>query len=162
MTAKYAFINSEEGNYSIRNMCRWAIVSRSGYYEWRDRPVSATQRWRDELGDIIEVLFADSDGTYGYRRIHADLQRAGRPCDPQTVRVLMAERGLVACQPRPRGPRTTIPAASGALPDLVNRDFTADEPGLKLVGDITYIPTWQGWVYLATVLDWSVPEKMET
>ena len=153
MTAKYAFINSEEGNYSIRNMCRWAIVSRSGYYEWRDRPVSATQRWRDELGDIIEVLFADSDGTYGYRRIHADLQRAGRPCDPQTVRVLMAERGLVACQPRPRGPRTTIPAASGALPDLVNRDFTADEPGLKLVGDITYIPTWQGWVYLATVLD---------
>ena len=153
MTAKYAFINSEEGNYSIRNMCRWAIVSRSGYYEWRDRPVSATQRWRDELGDIIEVLFADSDGTYGYRRIHADLQRAGRPCDPQTVRVLMAERGLVAGQPRPRGPRPPIPAASGALPDLVNRDFTADEPGLKLVGDITYIPTWQGWVYLATVLD---------
>ena len=96
---------------------------------------------------------ADTDGTYGYRRIHADLQRAGRPCDPQTVRVLMAECGLVACQPRPRGPRTTIPAASGALPDLVNRDFTADEPGLKLVGDITYIPTWQGWVYLATVLD---------
>lgn len=64
MTAKYAFINSEEGNYSIRNMCRWAEVSRAGYYEWLGRPVSATQRWRDELADIIEVLFADSDGTY--------------------------------------------------------------------------------------------------
>ena len=65
----------------------------------------------------------------------------------------MAERGLVACQPRRSGPRTTIPADAKDLPDLVNRDFTADEPGLKLVGDITYIPTWQGWVYLATVLD---------
>ena len=153
MRAKYAFINSEEGNYSIRNMCRWAKVSRAGYYEWCDRPVSATRRWRDELGDIIEVLFADSDGTYGYRRIHADLQRSARPCDPQTVRALMAERGLVACQPRPKGPRTTIPADASGLPDLLQRDFTAAEPGLKLVGDITYIPTWQGWVYLATVLD---------
>lgn len=153
MNAKYAFINGEEGNYSIRNMCRWARVARAGYYEWRDRPVSVTQRWRDELGDIIEVLFADSDATYGYRRIHAALVRAGRPCDPQTVRAIMAERGLVACQPRRSGPRTTIPADAKDLPDLVNRDFTADEPGLKLVGDITYIPTWQGWVYLATVLD---------
>ena len=94
MTAKYAFINSEEGNYSIRSMCRWARVSRAGYYEWLNRPVSVTQRWRDELGDIIEVLFADSDATYGYRRIHAALVRAGRPCDPQTVRAIMAERGL--------------------------------------------------------------------
>mgnify|MGYP003376484871 FL=1 len=153
MTAKYAFINSEEGNYSIRSMCRWARVSRAGYYEWLNRPVSVTQRWRDELGDIIEVLFADSDATYGYRRIHAALVRACRPCDPQTVRAIMAERGLVACQPRRSGPRTTIPADAKDLPDLVNRDFTADEPGLKLVGDITYIPTWQGWVYLATVLD---------
>lgn len=144
MTAKYAFINSEEGNYSIRSMCRWARVSRAGYYEWLNRPVSVTQRWRDELGDIIEVLFADSDATYGYRRIHAALVRAGRPCDPQTVRAIMAERGLVACQPRRSGPRTTIPADAKDLPDLVNRDFTADEPGLKLVGDITYIPTWQG------------------
>ena len=91
MTAKYAFINSEEGNYSIRSMCRWARVSRAGYYEWLNRPVSVTQRWRDELGDIIEVLFADSDATYGYRRIHAALVRACRPCDPQTVRAIMAD-----------------------------------------------------------------------
>ncbi|QNP56005.1 IS3 family transposase [Tessaracoccus defluvii] len=110
MSAKYAFINSEEGNYSVRNMCRWARVSRAGYYEWRERPVSATRRWRDELGDIIEVLFVESDATYGYRRIHADLVRAGRPCDPQRVRAIMAERGLVACQPRRRGqgPRSRL------------------------------------------------------
>ena len=153
MSAKYAFIRSEEGNYPVRTMCTWARVSRAGYYGWKDREPSATARWRAELGDVIEYLFADSDGTYGYRRIHAALARAGRHCDPQTVRAVMAERDLVACQPRRRGPITTIASDAGDLPDLLGRDFTADAPGCKLVGDITYIPTWQGWVYLATVLD---------
>lgn len=154
MSVKYGFINREEGNFSIRSMCRWAGVSRSGYYEWRDRPASATQVWREELGMIIEFLFTDSDATYGYRRIHAQLLRVGRICDPQTVRAIMAELGLVACQPRSKGPRTTVPAADAdQVADLVGRDFTASRPGVKLVGDITYIPTWEGWVYLATVLD---------
>lgn len=153
MTAKYAFIAGEEGNYSVRNMCTWAQVSRSGYYAWVDRAPSATAAWRAELGELIEDLFSDSDATYGYRRIHAALARAGRHCDPQTVRSIMAERGLVACQPRRRGPRTTIPGEPGTTPDLLDRDFTAAEPAVKLVGDITYIDTWVGWVYLATVLD---------
>lgn len=153
MSAKFAFIHSEEGNYSVRNMCAWAGVSRSGYYQWRDRPPSATARWRAELGALIDELFADSDQTYGYRRIHAALARSGRYCDAQTVRSIMAERGLVAARPRRKGPKTTIAADAGDLPDLLKRDFTAHEPGLKLVGDITYVDTWQGWVYLATVLD---------
>ena len=153
MSVKYAFISGEEGNYSVRNMCTWSGVSRSGYYDWKSRVPSLTARWRDELGELIAYLFADSDATYGYRRIHAALARAGRHCDPQTVRSIMTERDLVACQPRAKGPRTTISSDAGDLPDLVNRDFTAAEPGSKLVGDITYIRTWQGWVYLATVLD---------
>jgi transposase InsO family protein len=153
VNAKYAFINSEEGNYPVRSMCRWARVSRSGYHEWRDRPPSLTEIWRTELGDIIEAVFADSDGTYGHRRVHAVLAQAGRLWDPQTGRSIMRERGLRACQPRPNGPRTTVPAATDGLADLLRRDFTATEPGVKLVGDITYIRTWEGWVYLATVLD---------
>jgi len=153
VSAKYAFIRGEEGNYSVRNMCRWAKVSTSGYHDWKGRGPSATARWRGELGELIAYLFADSDGTYGYRRIHAALARAGRHADPHTVRSIMAERGLVACQPRAKGPRTTISSDAGAIPDLVRRDFTATEPGCKLVGDITYIRTWAGWVYLATVLD---------
>ena len=96
MSEKYAFIRGEEGNWSVRNMCTWARVSRSGYYEWRDRPVSASSARRAELAAVIEHVFADSDGTYGYRRIHAALARMGRHCDPQTVRAIMAERGLVA------------------------------------------------------------------
>ena len=125
MNVKYAFINSEEGNYPVRSMCRWARVSRSGYHEWRDRPPSLTEIWRTELGDIIEAVFADSDGTYGHRRVHAVLAQAGRLCDPQTVRSIMRERGLLACQPRPKGPRTTVPAATDGLADLLRRG-TAD------------------------------------
>ena len=153
MSAKYAFIFGEEGNYSVRNMCRWAKVSTSGYFHWKTRAPSWTALWRAELGELIAYLFADSDGTYGYRRIHAALARADRHADPHTVRSIMAERGLVACQPRTKGPRTTISSDAGAIPDLLRRDFTATEPGCKLVGDITYIRTWAGWVYLATVLD---------
>jgi putative transposase len=153
VSAKYAFIRSEEGNYPVRSMCRWARVSRSGYYEWRDRPPSATARWRAELAAIVGFVHADSDETYGYRRVRASLARLGRPCDPQTVRSLMRERGLRGCRPRRKGPRTTIASDAAGLPDLVKRDFTAAEPGRKLVGDITYLDTWQGWVYLATVLD---------
>jgi putative transposase len=153
VSVKYAFIAGEEGNYPVRKMVGWAKVSRSGYYEWKTRAPSATARWRAEVGEIVEYLFTDSDGTYGYRRVHAALARAGRHVDPQTVRSIMAERGLVACQPRRSGPRTTICSDAGDTPDLLRRDFTATEPGRKLVGDITYIPTWQGWLYLATVLD---------
>jgi putative transposase len=153
VSAKYAFIHGEEGNYSVRNMCRWSGVSTSGYHDWKTRAPSATARWRAELGELVVYLFDDSDGTYGYRRIRAALARAGRHADPQTIRSILAERGLVACQPRKKGPVTTISSDAGDLPDLLGRDFTATEPGCKLVGDITYIRTWQGWVYLATVLD---------
>lgn len=153
MSAKYAFIRSEEGNFSVRKMCVWAGVSRSGYYEWRDRPASSSAQRRAELAAVIEHVFTESDGTYGYRRVHAELARMGRPCDPETVRSIMRELGLVAATPR-RKVRTTVPASDAAdLPDLVRRDFTAAEPGRKLVGDITYLSTWAGWVFLATVLD---------
>ncbi|RKT73321.1 transposase InsO family protein [Saccharothrix variisporea] len=153
MTAKYAFIASEEGNHSVASMCRWSKVSRSGYYAWRDREPSATARRREALEAGIRSCFEYSDGTYGYRRVHAELARRGTVADPGTVRTIMRGLGLVACQPRPWRPVTTVAGDTAALPDLVRRDFTADAPAAKLVGDITYIRTWEGWLYLATVLD---------
>jgi transposase InsO family protein len=71
----------------------------------------------------------------------------------ELVRALMRELGLVACQPQPWRPATTRQGQAGPIPDLVDRDFTAEIPGQKMVGDITYIPTWEGWLFLATVID---------
>lgn len=143
-TAKYA--------YSVEFMCWMLDVSKSGYYEWRGRPDSATTQRREELKTLIRQIFDASDSTYGYRRVHAQLQRTGVGVGLELVRHLMRHLQLVPCQPRPRRTALTMPDTA-AVPDLVGRDFTAPAPGHKLVGDITYIPTGEGWLYLATVLD---------
>jgi putative transposase len=153
VSAKFAFIDAEKALYSIVKMCAWIGVSTSGYYEWRDRPPSATVQRRGHLATLIEWIFTDSDQTYGHRRIRAALARQGERVTPELVRSIMRERGLNPCQPRPFRPTTTLAGDAGSIPDLVARDFTADAPGTKLVGDITYLPTWQGWLYLATVID---------
>ena len=86
--------------------------------------------------------------------MHADLVAWGVPCGLELVRRLMRDLGLEPCQPRPwRHCLTEQDGDAGPIPDLVGRDFTADTPGSKMVGDVTYIPTWEGWVYLATVID---------
>jgi putative transposase len=144
VSEKFAFIDAEKAQYPIVKMCTWLDVSTSGYYEWRDRPASASAQRRGRLARLIQAIFDESDRTYGYRRIHAALARQGEDC----------ELGLVPCQPRPWRPTTTQPGDGGeSIPDLVARDFTAAAPGTKLVGDITYLPTWQGFAYVATVID---------
>lgn len=153
MSAKYAFINSEEGNYPVVKMCQWAQVSRSGYHSWKHRTPSQRAKRRAELTSLVRFSFTESDETYGYRRVHADLVAWGYEVDDETVRSIMRAEGLVACLPRPWRPTTTVAGDAADLPDLVKRDFTAPEPATKLVGDITYIRTWEGWLYLATVLD---------
>lgn len=157
MSDVYEFIDAEYATSgaapAITLMCRWLEVSKSGYYEWRSRPESATAKRREELKLLVRKAFEDSDGTYGYRRVWWQLARWGVRAGLELVRALMRELGLVACQPRPWRPSTTQQGAAGPIPDLVNRDFSADAPGRKMVGDITYIPTWEGWVYLATVID---------
>ncbi|MGH3824718.1 MAG: IS3 family transposase [Pseudonocardiaceae bacterium] len=153
VTAKFGFIDAQKADFPIVKMCEWAEVSTSGYYEWRNRPVSATAIRRAHLKRLITAIFKHSDQTYGYRRVHAQLVRQGEQVGPELVRELMRDLDLVACQPRPWRPTTTVPGDHGPIPDLVNRDFTATAPGQKMVGDITYIHTWQGWLYLATVID---------
>ena len=157
MSDKYVFIDAEYATGTaaptITQMCEWLRASRSGFYEWRSRPESATVKRRQRLGLAIKDVFDDSDGTYGYRRIAAELARRGIVAGAELVRRLMRGLGLVACQPRPWRPSTTQQGAAGPIPDLVHRDFSAEKPGQKMVGDITYIPTWEGWEYLATVID---------
>jgi putative transposase len=154
--AEYAATSSANDTQasSIVKMCAWLEVSRSGFYEWRDRPTSMTAQRREELALYVQKSFDDSDGTYGYRRVHADLADWGIACGPELVRSIMRELGLEPCQSKPwRHCLTEADGVAGPIPDLVNRDFTAEAPGHKMVGDITYIPTWEGWIYLATVID---------
>ncbi|HYZ35831.1 MAG TPA: IS3 family transposase [Pseudonocardiaceae bacterium] len=109
-------------------------MSTSGYYEWRGRPASATAIRREHLAALVKAVFEQSDQTYGYRRVHAQLVRQGEQVSPELVRELMRELELVTCQPRPYRPTTTVPGDPGPIPDLVNRDFTAHAPGQKMVG----------------------------
>jgi putative transposase len=173
--AKYEYIdscdNDPDTTDSVWRMCRWLLVSTSGFYHWRSRPESATAARRGVLAGLIRGFFTASDGTYGYRRIHADLAAAGTAGSPELVRLIMRAEGLVPCQPRPfRVTTEADPEGAGVIPDLVKRDFTAPEPGVKFVGDVTYIHTWQGFLYLATVIDcfskkvvgWSITDHMRT
>src|SRR5450755_3285672 len=116
---------------------------------------------------------ADQEGLRGlrrHRRLPAQLARWGIEAGAGLVRKVMRELGLVACQPRPWRPVTTVQGQAGPIPDLVNRDFTSDVPGQKMVGDITYIETWEGWAFLATVIDcatrkvigWAIDDNYRT
>ncbi|MBO0884578.1 MAG: IS3 family transposase [Mycobacterium sp.] len=176
MTEKYVFIAAQRAACeavdapTVAQMTSWLGVSKSGFYEWDGRAPSDAERRREELKIKIKTLFESFDATYGYRRIHAELARTGEHVGQELVRKLMRELDLVAVQPKPYK-RTTVPGeADPAVADLVCRDFTAERPGIKLVGDITYIPTWQGWLFLATVIDcfnkevigWSMAQHMRT
>jgi len=173
--AKYEYVDSQKNEPAnlnpVTKMCCWLGVSTSGFYHWAKRPQSATAARREALTARVHHFFVDSDGTYGYRRIHADLAEEGTECSAELVRQIMREEGLIACQPRPFRVTTEADvAAAASMPDLLKRDFTADRPGVKFVGDITYIHTWQGFIYLATVIDcyskkvvgWSIADHMRT
>src|SRR5215475_4227848 len=151
-------------------MCRLLSVPRSSFYAWRNRAETATVARRRELAAHVRGVFDAGRGAYGCRRVAAQLNREGHPCSVGLVADLMRELGLRACQPRAYK-RTTLPGEQPvASPDLIERDFTAQQPGTRLVGDITYLKTGEGWLYLATVIDlatrmvvgWQLAEHMRT
>jgi putative transposase len=165
VTEKFEFIDVKRAAAAqavelptVSRMCALLEVSKSGYYEWRHRPESVTQRRRELLADKIAALFQAFNATYGYRRIHAELLRAGERVGPELVRKLMREMGLITVQPRPFRTTTEPDPSAPDTVDLVKRNFTAQRPGTKVVGDITYIRTWQGWLYLAVLTDCATRE----
>ena len=172
---KYEYIDSLRNDPTettpVWKMCLWLAVSTSGFYDWLKRPQSATAARREALAARVRHFFTASDGTYGYRRIHADLAAEGVECSPELVRQIMRQEHLVPCQPRPFRVTTQADAeAAACMPDLVKRAFTAERPVVNFVGDITDIHTWQGFIYLATVIDcyskkvvgWSIADHMRT
>jgi len=146
-------IDAEKANYKIAWMCRLLGVPRSSFYAWRNKAETATAARRRELAVLVQAAFEAGRGAYGCRRVAAQLNRDGHPCSVGRVADLMRELGLRACQPRAYK-RTTVRGEQPVTsPDLIGRDFTAAAPGTRLVGDITYLRTGEGWLYLATVID---------
>lgn len=139
--------------HSVNAMCRVLAVSPSGYYAWRQRQPCTRQVTDRCLSKRIQAIHAESRGTYGRPRIHAALADEGWHVGGKRVARLMAAQGLRGVTRR-QGPVTTVPTNERRpQPDLVERDFTASGPDQLYVADITYIPTWAGFLYLAMVLD---------
>ena len=139
--------------YPIATMCRLLEVSTSGYYVWLSRPLSARARADAVLTEHIREFHTQSRGTYGAPRIHADLKDDGWRLGQKRVARLMKDAGLFGVSRRKWIRTTQRREGARAAPDLVERDFTADEPDQLYVADITYVPTWAGFLYLAVVLD---------
>jgi len=134
-------------------MCRLMNLARSTYYAWTTKVETPTRARRRALAAEIATEFDDSRQTSGCRRVAAALNRRGIPCSVGLVADLMRELGLAAVQPRAYK-RTTVPGDDPTpAPDLLEREFPASAPGTRPVGDITYLRTGEGWLYLATVID---------
>jgi len=152
----YAFIESQKSNHRASVMCRAMKVSKSGFYSWRDREPSARAQADALLLEKIVRIHRDSRETYGAPRIHFELRTLGVRCARKRVARLMREAGLFGCGGRRRKARTTLRAhteRTPPAPDLVKRNFTPEAPDRLWVADITYVRTWEGWLYLSFVLD---------
>ncbi len=150
--SRYRFIEVEKVNHAVRTLCRVLQVSRAAYYHWSIHPLSAHARADLVLTERIAAIHARSRQTYGAPRIHAELHACGDLHGRKRVARLMRRAGLARRFPR-RYRRTTIGDPFTVLPNLVQRDFVPTQPDQLWVGDITYIRTWEGWLYLATILD---------
>ena len=142
--------------FSIRAMCRVLEVSASRYYAWRRRMISVRKQEDEKLQQRIRTIHDRSRQTYGAPRIHAELQEQGTRVGRKRVARLMNESGLAGVSRRKSTVTTRRDRSARPAPDLVDRQFVADKPNALWVADITYVPTWVGFLYLAVVLDvWS-------
>jgi putative transposase len=154
-----SFIAAQRADHRVPHAkcCRWLGVSESWFYQWKDRPPTARQQRQVELDAAVKASFDDSGGTpgtYGSPRVFADLIEAGWEVSVNTVAASMARQGLVGRSPKRKRRSLTRPdKAAAPIPDLIRRDFTAEKPDQRWCGDLTEVPTDDGKLYLATVLD---------
>jgi transposase InsO family protein len=153
---RYRFISEHHAVYGVTRLCRvLAVKRRQGYYEWLAAEPARQQRQRAEqqLTAHIRAIHGEHKNAYGSPRVTAELRRQGRPVNRKRVERLMRRHGIVGISRRRRRSLTKQDATAAPAPDLIHRDFTAPAPGLRFVGDITYLPTSEGWLYLATTID---------
>ena len=168
--SRYRFIHAERATYPVTILCRVLGVARSAYYAWTGGGVSARAQADADLTTQISAAHARSRRTYGAPRGHADLRAAGVRCARKRVARLMRAAGLVGCHRRRRVRTTVTDPAHIPAPNLVARDFAAPAPDALWLGDITYLPTGEGWLYLAVLLDahsrrvvgWAMADHLRT
>lgn len=158
-----------ENEHAVRRMCRWLDVSPSGYYAWKSRPVSLRRRNNERLAVEMRAIHEEVRQSYGSPRMRRELVERGLPCGRHRVARLMRVEGLRA-QRKKRFKITTQAGHRVPAPDRVRRRFKAKAPNRVWVSDITAIPTAEGWLYLATMLDlysrrvvgWAIGDRMQT
>jgi putative transposase len=146
-------IEREKAHHPVATLCRVLGVSTSGYYAWRDRPPSARAQANAALQERVETIHQASRQTYGVLRIQAELRAEGIRCGTHRLGRLMRLAGIEGCHRRKRHGTTQREESHPVAPDLVSRDFRAGAPNEIWVADITYVPTWDGFLYLSVVLD---------
>ena len=167
----YRFIDEHQDQWPVRLLCEALEVSPAGYYAWRGRPASARQRRRDALLVEVRAVHAEAKARYGSPRVHAELAARGRDCCVNTIAKVMREAGIAAKTARKF--RCTTTDSGHDLPvaeNLLDRKFNPSEANEAWVADITYIPTREGWLYLAAVEDlysrrvvgWSMADRLES
>lgn len=150
---RYALIESLRGQHAILKMCRWAGVSRSGYYKWRSRSPSARELRRLEAERLLVALFNRFKARYGSPRMTVELNESGFPISENTVAKLMEKQGLKARNGKGYKYFPDVLARNHVSDNLLKRNFTATKPDEKWVSDITYIKVEKGFVYLAVIMD---------
>ena len=150
---RYQFVETHRKQFEVHVMCEVLDISRSGYYAWRTRATSQREMADAEYIKEIRRIFNDSHETYGYESIWRVMQDAGTPCGKHRVRRLMRQEGLVVKQTKRYKRTTKANPDHQPAPNLLAGDFAVDRPDAKWGADITYIPTQEGWLYLAVILD---------
>ncbi|EKJ3445950.1 IS3 family transposase [Salmonella enterica] len=149
---KYRFINEHRTAWGVMTMCRVLCVARAGFYAWLHNPVSARDKDNQRLLTLIRDSYSLSGGVYGYRRVHGDLNEIGETCGKNRVGRIMQLNRIKAVRGY-KAPRRIAGRPSVVAPNRVQRQFTVVRANQVWVTDITYIRTWQGWLYLAVVID---------
>jgi putative transposase len=150
----FRLIEAERAEHSISRLCKVLGVSRVGFYAWRTRPRSARELRDRELEQLIKAVFVGSRETYGAPRVHAELRARGVRISKKRVARLTRRLELEGVSRRGKRRRTTTPdPAAPPAPDLVKRNFVAERPDQLWLADITYLPTYEGWLFLAVVMD---------
>jgi len=150
--ATYGFIKAQRTTYSVERLCHVLGVAPSGYYAWLKQPVSNRAQEDARLLRLIRASFVASQGIYGAPRVFLDLREAGETCSKHRVARLMREQRLRALHGY-RTRRWSVGKPAVLIPNLLQRRFTVTRPNRAWVTDITYIRTWQGWLYVAVVMD---------